>query len=105
MNATYEDWRAITAPRVQGAWNIHELIQDLDFFVALSSFVGAAGNVGQGIYSGTAVSLSQFSPWEAVEKLTLNLDIFRALCSLQKLTGIASSYDWVASSARRGLCC
>ena len=29
---------------------------DLDFFVALSSFNGDTGNLGQAIYAGTAVS-------------------------------------------------
>lgn len=56
MNATYEDWQNITSPRIQGAWNLHESLPDLDFFISLSSFLGATGNIGQSIYSGTAVS-------------------------------------------------
>jgi hypothetical protein len=58
VNSTHEDWLNITTPRIQGAWNLNELLPDLDFFVALSSFLGAHGNVGQSIYSGTAVSHS-----------------------------------------------
>lgn len=57
MNATYDDWETITIPRVQGTWNLHELMPaDLDFFVALSSFSGDTGNMGQAIYAGTSVS-------------------------------------------------
>lgn len=57
MNATYEDWEINTTPRLHGAWNLHELMPpDLDFFVALSSFSGDTGNIGQAIYAGTAVS-------------------------------------------------
>lgn len=55
-NASYEDWRTITQPRVQGAWNLDALLPDLDFFIALSSFLGDTGNVGQSIYGGTSVS-------------------------------------------------
>ncbi|TVY55852.1 Compactin diketide synthase mokB, partial [Lachnellula cervina] len=60
-NATYEDWQNITRPRVQGAWNLHELLEGVDFFIALSSFVGAAGNLGQGIYAGTATYFDAFA--------------------------------------------
>jgi acyl carrier protein len=61
VNATYDDWQNITRPRVQGARNLHELLADVDFFIALSSFVGAAGNVGQGIYAGTATYFDAFA--------------------------------------------
>ncbi|KAK8076614.1 polyketide synthase [Apiospora phragmitis] len=55
VNATYEDWEINTTPRVHGAWNLHELMpKDLDFFIALSSFSGDTGNIGQAIYAGTA---------------------------------------------------
>ncbi|GKT65670.1 polyketide synthase [Colletotrichum tofieldiae] len=63
-NAAFEDWEIITTPRVKGAWNLHELMPaDLDFFVALSSFNGDTGNMGQAIYAGTAHrnSLGQYT--------------------------------------------
>lgn len=56
MKANYEDWNNITRPRAQGAWNLHDLLPDLDFFVILSSLLGDTGNIGQAIYAGTAVS-------------------------------------------------
>jgi hypothetical protein len=55
-NATYEDWKIVTGPRIQGAWNLNDLLPDLDFFIGLSSFLGDTGNIGQSIYGGTAVS-------------------------------------------------
>lgn len=61
VNASYDDWQNITRPRVQGAWNLHELLPDADFFIALSSFLGAAGNIGQSIYAGTATFFDAFS--------------------------------------------
>lgn len=56
INTTHDDWENITRPRVQGAWNLHETLPDLDFFIALSSLPGIMGNIGQSIYAGTAVS-------------------------------------------------
>lgn len=56
-NAVYDDWGTITGPRVQGAWNLHELLpSNLDFFILLGSFLGDTGNAGQSIYASTAVS-------------------------------------------------
>lgn len=61
-NATYDDWGIVTRPRVQGAWNLDALLpKDMDFFVALGSFLGDTGNGGQAIYAGTAVSLHPVS--------------------------------------------
>ncbi|PLB49064.1 polyketide synthase-like protein [Aspergillus steynii IBT 23096] len=60
-NATYEDWRTITQPRVQGAWNLDALLPNLDFFIALSSFLGDTGNVGQSIYGGTSTFYDAFT--------------------------------------------
>jgi hypothetical protein len=60
VNATHDDWKLITGPRIQGAWHLHNLLPDLDFFIALSSFLGDSGNPGQAIYAGTAVSYSTF---------------------------------------------
>ncbi|KAG9230575.1 putative polyketide synthase [Amylocarpus encephaloides] len=60
-NATYEDWQLITGPRVQGAWNLDELLPNLDFFIALSSFLGDTGNIGQSIYAGTASFYDAFT--------------------------------------------
>ncbi|KAJ5101975.1 polyketide synthase, partial [Penicillium alfredii] len=63
VNATHEHWQDITTPRVRGAWNLHELLPDLDFFVSLSSFLGAVGNVGQSIYAGTANFFDAFTKY------------------------------------------
>ncbi|KAI8633246.1 putative polyketide synthase [Xylariaceae sp. FL1651] len=63
-NTTYEDWKNITTPRNQGAWNLHELLpNNLDFFVALSSFISGVGNVGQPVYSGTASFYDSFAEY------------------------------------------
>lgn len=49
---TYEDWVSATRPKMQGSWNLHELLpKDLNFFVLLSSSAGVMGARGQANYN------------------------------------------------------
>ncbi|KAL8808019.1 MAG: hypothetical protein Q9182_000297 [Xanthomendoza sp. 2 TL-2023] len=48
---TYENWTQVTAPKIRGSWNLHNLLPtDLDFFVMLSSIAGILGHGGQSNY-------------------------------------------------------
>ena len=40
----------VIGPKAQGAWNLHSLTEDLDFFVLYSSISSLFGNPGQGNY-------------------------------------------------------
>ncbi|CAG2015657.1 unnamed protein product [Fusarium graminearum] len=49
---TVEEWCKVTAPKVQGTWNLHKYLpEDMDFFVMLSSVVSMVGTVGAGNYA------------------------------------------------------
>ncbi len=49
---TYDDWEECTKPKVQGSWNLHELLpSNMDFFILLASASGIIGNPGQANYS------------------------------------------------------
>ena len=49
---TVEQWCKVTAPKVQGTWNLHNLLpDDMDFFIMLSSVVSMVGTVGAGNYA------------------------------------------------------
>ncbi|KAG8405408.1 Type I Iterative PKS [Metarhizium acridum] len=69
VNANYEDWNNITQPRAQGAWNLHHLLPELDFFVILSSLLGDMGNIGQAIYAGTATFFDAFARYRMARGL------------------------------------
>ena len=59
MNLDWERFARVLAPKLAGAWNLHELTADLplDFFVCFSSMVGVLGNAGQGSYAAANASL------------------------------------------------
>lgn len=49
---TYQDWVSAIRPKMQGSWNLHELMpNDLDFFIFLSSSAGIIGARGQSNYN------------------------------------------------------
>ncbi|OGM50472.1 putative polyketide synthase, partial [Aspergillus bombycis] len=47
----YTGWQTAVNPKVQGSWNLHELLpQGMDFFILLSSINGLIGSRGQANY-------------------------------------------------------
>jgi acyl transferase domain-containing protein/NADPH:quinone reductase-like Zn-dependent oxidoreductase/SAM-dependent methyltransferase len=50
-NMTYSRWMQCTRPKVDGTWNLHEVMpKHLDFFITLSSIAGIIGSPGQSNY-------------------------------------------------------
>jgi acyl transferase domain-containing protein/acyl carrier protein len=103
--------REVMAPKVQGAWWLHEQTRQtaLDFFVCFSSLTSVLGNVGQAHYAaansfldalmwhrralGLAGTSLNFGPWagggmanEDSQRL-LDLNGFKPLTAVQALTG------------------
>ncbi|KAI1505135.1 iterative type I polyketide synthase [Biscogniauxia marginata] len=51
-NMSYDSFQTAVKPKVQGSWNLHELLpKDLDFFLMLSSATGILGNRSQANYA------------------------------------------------------
>lgn len=63
MNMEYEEWTAVLAPKVQGTWNLHNVLGDtqLDFFVLFSSLSGICGLSGQTNYAAANTFLDSFA--------------------------------------------
>lgn len=51
-NMSYDTFETAVKPKVQGSWNLHELLPaDMEFFVLLSSATGVLGNRSQANYA------------------------------------------------------
>ncbi|KAJ5496618.1 hypothetical protein N7463_008605 [Penicillium fimorum] len=59
-----EDWNAVTQPKVQGTWNLHNVTAsralDLDFLLLFSSLSGIIGQIGQANYASANTFLDAF---------------------------------------------
>ena len=67
----HEDYMAIVRPKIQGTWNLHEVLSDrhLDFFIMLSSVTGFLGPPGQAVYAGTSTFLGAFAHYRVAQGL------------------------------------
>ncbi|TVY75062.1 Highly reducing polyketide synthase gloL [Fusarium oxysporum f. sp. cubense] len=61
----HADWEAANAPKVRGAWNLHDSLKghQLDFFVMASSMVTIVEQPGQGNYSAANTFLEAFTQY------------------------------------------
>ncbi len=63
-NMSLDDWTDSLLPKVQGTWNLHNLLpKDLDFFVLISSIVGIMGNASQAAYAAASSFQDAFSAY------------------------------------------
>lgn len=62
LDMDLETYQAVTRPRVQGTWNLHNALidQPLDFFVLFSSVCGMVGYYGQANYAASNTFLDAF---------------------------------------------
>lgn len=51
VNMTHQQWIEATHCKIQGSWNLHKHLPDVDFFIILSSAVATFGNRGQSNYA------------------------------------------------------
>ena len=95
---TYSDWLAANAPKVTGAWNIHQAFKEnnsLDFFVLASSLVTIVEQPGQGNYSAANTHLEAFCQWR--RSLSLPASILN-ICPIDGIGFVAEN-----SFARKNL--
>lgn len=61
MDMTYDDWTAVTSPKVAGTWNLHNNLGDhLDFFVMFSSMSTVLYQPGQSNYNAANTFMESF---------------------------------------------
>ncbi|CAA9966684.1 Beta-ketoacyl synthase [Pyrenophora teres f. maculata] len=68
-----DDWNAVTRPKVQGTWNLHNAVTavgcELDFFLLFSSLSGIVGQVGQANYASANTFLDAFVQYRTSQNL------------------------------------
>ncbi|KXJ85338.1 hypothetical protein Micbo1qcDRAFT_223400 [Microdochium bolleyi] len=80
---TYQQWVGATRPKIQGTWNLHELLpKDLDFFISLSSLAGIIGSISQSNYAaGNAYqdALMHYRKAQGLAATSLDLGLMRGI--------------------------
>jgi acyl carrier protein len=77
---TWDDYKTVIESKVQGTWNIHQVLEDrqmpLDFFVVFSSAAGIVGNRGQAAYAAANTFLDAFTQYRLARGLpAVSLDL------------------------------
>ena len=68
-NQDWDRFQRVMAPKVAGAWNLHCLTEDLDFFVTFSSAVALLGSPGQANYAAANAFLDALAEYRRARGL------------------------------------
>ena len=90
------DW----APKVYGAWNLHQatLTQPLDWFCSFSSAAALVGSPGQGAYAAANSWLDSFSHWRQAQGLPATAIAWGAWAEVGRATAFAEASDMAITS-------
>jgi zearalenone synthase (highly reducing iterative type I polyketide synthase) len=94
---THQQWLEATQPKIQGSWNLHKHLPNVDFFITLSSCVATFGNRGQSNYSAGGSyedALAYYRRSLGLPATTVDLGIMREIGVLAE-TGMTDNLkDW-----------
>ena len=99
VNMSYQEWLDSTCPKVQGSWNLHTNLPNVDFFITFSSFAAIFGNRGQSNYSAAGAyedALAHHRRSLGQHATTLDLGIMREIGVLAEARMTDSLRDWEA---------
>jgi len=94
-NLDAQRFRTVLAPKVQGAWNLHQLTQDqaLDFFILYSSATTYIGNPGQANYVAANLFLESLAALRRADGLAATCVSWGAIGDVGYLTRHAAVKD------------
>jgi NADPH:quinone reductase-like Zn-dependent oxidoreductase/acyl carrier protein len=104
MNLTGEKLEAVLRPKVDAAWNLHRLTQDMELsaFVLFSSAAGVMGNPGQGNYAAANTFLDALAHERHTRGLPATSLAWGHWAQTSELTGELSDADH-ARMTRNGI--
>lgn len=74
---SFEDWTAVTQPKVQASWNLHSVLpKDMDFFILTASISGILGQITQVNYASGNTYQDSLARYRIVQgKKAVSLDL------------------------------
>jgi aryl carrier-like protein len=94
---TVDDFQAPLRPKVQGSLDLHNLFQDVDFFIMLSSLGGVVGTAGQANYAVGNVfqdALTNFRRAQGLHAVAIDLGMIEVVGYVaQNTQGIAERLE------------
>ncbi|KAA1250588.1 type I polyketide synthase [Mycobacterium simiae] len=94
-NITTELIERVWAPKVHGAWNLHQATASapLDWFCSFSSAAALLGSPGQGAYAAANSWLDAFTHWRRAQGLPATAIAWGAWAEIGRGAGLAGSGD------------
>ena len=101
IQQTAERFKYVMAPKIEGAWNLHQATQNinLDFFILFSSTASLLGTPGQANHAAANAFMDQLSYYRRSRGLTSSCINWGAWSDV----GAAARYDVGAQWAQRGI--
>ncbi|KAK5991368.1 Highly reducing polyketide synthase ZEA2 [Cladobotryum mycophilum] len=97
-NMTYQQWVESTQPKIQGTWNLHQSLPDVDFFLSLGSFTAIFGNRGQSNYAAGGAyldAIAHFRRAQGMHAVTIDFGVVRdvGLLAEQGMTNTLRDFE------------
>ncbi|KAI0879040.1 hypothetical protein GGS24DRAFT_486779 [Hypoxylon argillaceum] len=103
---TFKQWVTATRPKIQGSWNLHELLpRDLDFFIQLSSLAGIIGSVSQSNYSAGNTfqdALAQYRQAQGLPAQSIDLGLMKDIGYVEEHKDVAAHTSFLKLCAIAG---
>ena len=87
-----DDFNAAVRPKVQGSWNLHRQLGDVDFFIMLSSLMGVMGGAGQANYAAGGAfqdALASHRRSQGLPAVTIDLGMVKAVGYVATTQGVS----------------